>query len=706
LIESFRVGNEKVIDLAECTKVPRIMIVAGPNGIGKSTLLYALRSRKGVTGAGKILYIPPHRAWFRQKIRAMYLWGKNMKYGDFLSSDRIPGVEGLNLRGLSRTYDSLDEAPSTIKHILGQLETRRREVITRVFDQTGSVDKDKMPDVYEPLRKLISFFLPHLQFSHIDFAARDDVRCIFKNIYQISKGSPLEIDIDDLSSGEREVITLFLNFIEKRIGERLSTLEGATLETPQDLILVIDSPELHLHPALQQRFLDYIRDVVAGDNVQFIMATHSQTLVNAARFDELYVLVPPQKMRGYNQLVKVSNEATRLETIRELAGETYSLTLGKPLIFIEGRPPGQGLKEPSDKRILEMILPDFASYTLVPFHDRQRICALIRELSASTELTPLGLCVFAILDNDRAAEQSERDVDRIFAWPVCSIENFLLDSQAIWDTVQPQRERLSWKGPDEVTLALKEIALGLKDAEVKLRAEEKLGCFRWHLEANSDTGIEDSFEEGERKYKEFYGDKEKRRTAYESAKQEVDEIITSDKIFQSFRGKEILRRFHMKFVAGLGIGYQTFVYQIAERIGRRLSPPEILKVKAHIDGFVPWSLPTTLQALLTDLQTNKESLSIPQDLLTTLTEAKSEADKAVEEAKKWTELIIDRNALKEKCWTTLFTLRQHIASKPTSSLTEQVVRNVDAAAAKTAAIITGQPSFSQRQETGTIARGS
>jgi len=36
---SFRIGPEKALRLAEADPVPRVMIIAGPNGVGKSTLL-------------------------------------------------------------------------------------------------------------------------------------------------------------------------------------------------------------------------------------------------------------------------------------------------------------------------------------------------------------------------------------------------------------------------------------------------------------------------------------------------------------------------------------------------------------------------------------------------------------------------------------------------------------------------------------------
>lgn len=691
MIESFRVEDERVIKLAECRKVPRLMIIAGPNGIGKSTLLYTLKKKKGVKGEGRILYIPPHRAWFRQKIRAMYLLSRRLKWSDFLAADSTLGVEGLQLRGLPRRFDSLDESPSAIKHILGQIETRRREVITRVFDQTGFVSKDNIPDIYEPLRKLISFFLPHLRFSHIDLTSRDDVKCIFEHLYKETPEGPLKIDIDDLSSGEREVITLFLNFIERRVSEELSKFEGTSPEPPQDLIMLIDSPELHLHPALQRRLLDYIREIVAKSKVQFIMTTHSPVLVNDARSDELYVLVPPEKMQGYNQLVKVSSEADKLETVRSITGETFSLTLGKPLVFIEGRLPAQALREPSDKRLLELMCPDFSSYTLIPFYERQRIYSLVKELSVSAELTPLGLLLFAILDNDRSTQPLERDVDRVFFWPVCSIENFLLDADAIWEVIQPHREKLGWTRSTDVAQALKETAIKLKNAEIKLRTEKRFGYFKWHPEGGSEAAIEKSFEEGERKYKELFGDREKRRKAFEEARSEVDQIIAKQTMLQYFRGKEILKRFHAEFIANLGMNYQAFAYQVAERIGRKQPPPGMLKVKAHIDAFVPWALPVALQELLKDLESNNEILSLPENLFSSLTEAKSEATKAVDEAKTWVEPRIDRKALKEKCWTTLVTFRQHMGRQPESTLTEQLIKKIDLAIARVAAIISRKP---------------
>jgi AAA15 family ATPase/GTPase len=65
-IEEFRVENRRSTRLAACTALPPLMVIAGPNGTGKSTLLDALRQ---VLGEGPILYVSPHRTWRRQQVR-------------------------------------------------------------------------------------------------------------------------------------------------------------------------------------------------------------------------------------------------------------------------------------------------------------------------------------------------------------------------------------------------------------------------------------------------------------------------------------------------------------------------------------------------------------------------------------------------------------------------------------------------------------
>lgn len=72
-------------------------------------------------------------------------------------------------------------------------------------------------------------------------------------------------EFDDLSSGDKAILFL------------LATMYGFDL---QNGLIVIDEPELHLHPQLQKRLLSLLERVGAGLKLQCIIATHSSLLIN------------------------------------------------------------------------------------------------------------------------------------------------------------------------------------------------------------------------------------------------------------------------------------------------------------------------------------------------------------------------------------------------------------------------------------------
>jgi hypothetical protein len=193
------------------------MIIAGRNGVGKSTLIHELRKFSGdkVKGTGKILYSGPHRTWRRRNIKSMWLYSAENEYSNILTLDSIPGLEGIRFQDPQRSYDTTDEAPGTIKYILGQIETKRQNVIVSEIDRNDlKYPEGYAPDVYKPLKDMIAILLPHLRFRGIDQSNRDNVRCLMN-----AEGVQDPIDIDDLSSGEKEIIALFMPLLERQINQ-------------------------------------------------------------------------------------------------------------------------------------------------------------------------------------------------------------------------------------------------------------------------------------------------------------------------------------------------------------------------------------------------------------------------------------------------------------------------------------------------------
>jgi hypothetical protein len=59
------------------------------------------------------------------------------------------------------------------------------------------------------------------------------------------------------------------------------------------------------------------------------------------------------------------------------------------------------------------------------------------------------------------------------------------------------------------------------------------------------------------------------RAVAERAATDVDQVLASSRELEAFRGKQILRTFHQRFVNALGLGYKPFAYEVARRAQRR-----------------------------------------------------------------------------------------------------------------------------------------
>lgn len=99
--------------------------------------------------------------------------------------------------------------------------------------------------------------------------------------------------------------------------------------------MLLDEPELHLHPLLQLQMLEYLREQAYQGAAQFVLTTHSTTLLDALTEKELWLL-SLASLRPHNQLAQLSTSAERLEVARTLTGSTHLLTRAKPIVFVEG----------------------------------------------------------------------------------------------------------------------------------------------------------------------------------------------------------------------------------------------------------------------------------------------------------------------------------------------------------------------------------
>lgn len=566
-LTSFKVQNQKSVRLASADSVPRVMIIAGPNGAGKSTLLYGIKQGACVlSGNTKVLYQGPHRVLRRTTVSRRWLTGATKWFADLLMGGEVSGFEGLNFPNASRTPDNVDEAGSTIKHTLGKIENRRQSVHTELIDRRRTegapLDIAALPDVYEPLRDLTKHLLPHLSFNRVDFKNDDNIRCLWtrKDVSQT-----LDIDIDDLSSGEKSIIVLFLPLIEGQIRDRLQLLEAMAspqegkVANPEDRVFLVDEPEQHLHPDLQAKLLGYIRSVGQGSNTQFVVTTHSPTILDQATDEELYVLTAPAADGADNQLKRVASSLERLEALKQLAGSAYFLTTGRVLVCIEGgtSPPD----EVSDLRLLEIIYPRATAFTLVPSGGKGNVITTVTRLRENVPEGIFRIRVRGLVD----ADQSAGDVPGIFALPVCMIENLLLQPEAIHAYCASIGVE-TLPTPAAVNTELRAILQTLREEEIGRRVARAIRPYTVRIRGASPDLLKQAHAKELAVVREMLPNDEALKALVQKATDDVDRLLADDKARDAFHGKTVVKRLYQKHIAPKAVSYSDACLGIAKAV--------------------------------------------------------------------------------------------------------------------------------------------
>jgi predicted ATPase len=148
-------------------------------------------------------------------------------------------------------------------------------------------------------------------------------------------------DIEDVQSDRTEQDIATLTYSE--YGRRLDILySGTGLKHFLDVLLkttvsgasivLLDEPELGLHPDLQRRFVEYLARLGTDKNIQFFLATHSQVLLNYSDSIAYYRIT---NTKGTRTLVSV--DKTAVSTLLNDLGLRPSDVLNQDMcILVEG----------------------------------------------------------------------------------------------------------------------------------------------------------------------------------------------------------------------------------------------------------------------------------------------------------------------------------------------------------------------------------
>jgi len=466
-IESFRIENFRNLRLAEGNDLPDFIVICGGNGSGKTALLEALMTAKEHAGRTEGFNFDPRAvaADADHATVAMTLrftdnerqfvkehWNVDCPETDDVVVEVLRGGKarttkrsdavGRLLSYYSREYlqspgffDYIDAFRHTPKVTLNSWSTdflsdeharrtlgapgsqkfqntKRYLVGLKMRDlqdlQKSLHDSRTSPaDSLQPIRSFFNDFFSPMKFVDVRIDTSP-----FQFIVQTPRGS---IDIDDLSGGEKEVLNIFVRFHQLQ---------------PNGAVILFDEPDAHLHPDLERRYLEVLRQLGQGN--QLWLTTHSPEMMMTAGATSLYtVLKQPQPNNG-NQFLRVTDDEALYSALCELLGSRGLVSFNQRIVFIEGR------ESSADREIYERLYPPGQyNVSFVPAGDSGTVRGVAERVNAILSSSITFQQYYSIVDADIERPHSTSPSDnRLFTLPVYHVENFLLDATAILAALQ------------------------------------------------------------------------------------------------------------------------------------------------------------------------------------------------------------------------------------------------------------------------------
>lgn len=388
---------------------PRAELIADP-----SRLLELVFSRYEPGQIGVLDFHGAHRRYDRERIGGVNL--------------DLTSVE--NQRRERALYNSQNKYAG-LKTEMASMYVRRK-----LAEEAGSDELAEQADLVDSLRELFATFFPGKEFlgpqPTIDGGVEFPVRLRDGSVH----------DLDDLSSGEKEVLYGYVRLRNS---------------APKNSVILLDEPELHLNPRLLRglaRF--YLGHLVAEGQNQLWLITHSDTIlreaVNLEGFQVFHMRRGDRTRRDENQASSITTGEEVERLVIELVGDLAAYRPGAKVVLFEGA----GDVE-FDVRMVQRLFPEFdAAVNMVAAGNKRQVTALHETLDRiGSEM--LGARFYAVRDRDSGPDETA--AARRFTWRAYHIENYLLDPEFVYRAVSElSRADADLTSPERVDAALRECA--------------------------------------------------------------------------------------------------------------------------------------------------------------------------------------------------------------------------------------------------------
>ena len=442
---------------------------------------------------------------------------------------------------------SLYNAANKYLNIKSEMAAEYVKQTLRNTDPRGGASTDRFQPIAETLQELFGTFFPGKKF-------RGPVPTEDGNLgFPVEMGDGAAHDINDLSSGEKEILFGYLRIRNS---------------APGYSIILMDEPELHLNPALIRGLPQFYRRRLGLElKNQIWLVTHSDAFLREAIGHEglrvFHMRHAVATQDSDNQMREIHPGEEVESIILELVGNLATYSPGAKVVFFEGE------DSEFDLQMVSHLFPSIENdLNLVSGGNRFRVEMLHRTLERSVQAGNIPIRIYSVVDKDTGPEVAPTsEFRRHFSWDVYHIENYLLEPKFIDEALGRLRvshNDLSSLG--KIDLCLRQIAENQIGKLVSHRIRSGLGMeLVKDLNLNANPLSQDIGAELHRAIKKSADrinhrldtslqlDEIRRRV--DTEQQALTDALKTEEWKNHFRGRDVLQEFAGKYVPGMRYVY-------------------------------------------------------------------------------------------------------------------------------------------------------
>jgi len=446
-----------------------VVVIAGPNGVGKTRLIGSVLNHLRQPSAGNVSLVidatdaDERATWGKDSLDTSIqadaqllttILQQNKSRRNFRSSvlyyesDRsIQKIKPLQFEweiddpyreqiSWEMTLGSLhDRFQDTLHAIFRKIQSQKSSIASRAVELKRQGHDSMKLEFSDPLDPFRDVFRQLLGPKELDRANMQSQTLM----YQLNGQ---EFDITSLSSGEREVLNIAFDFL---------------LRQPSHCVTFLDEPELHLHPELSAKLISTLRAV--GENNQFILCSHSPDIISSS-LDDSVVFLTPAREDGSNQAVLVRADDETSEALSRLGHSIGVVSLGKRIVLIEGT------RASLDKQTYTHLLKNrFPDLVLLPSGGKGTLRSFEAIRKDVLDRAVWGVEFFMMADRDALPadgdplELENQSAGRFKCLRKYHLENYFLDPQVLASVFVDMEPEDSWlRDPSAIDAALRELA--------------------------------------------------------------------------------------------------------------------------------------------------------------------------------------------------------------------------------------------------------